>query len=73
MSEALPPYKTDGPDPIPQIESAFLNIHTAQGDCDVAKERWAEQDWQECAMWIRFAIEQLESAQAKIGAHQAKP
>jgi hypothetical protein len=72
QQQKMKPSITDEPDPIPQIESAFHNIHTAQGDCDVAKERWAEQDWQECAMWIRFAIQQLESAQAKIGAHQAK-
>jgi len=56
--------------PIPAIESAILNIGTAVNDCEWAKSKWIDGEWNDCTMWISNAISQLESARAKIYAHQ---
>lgn len=56
--------------PIPPIESAILNIGTAVNDCEWAKSKWIDGEWNDCTMWISNAIAQLESARSKIYAHQ---
>ena len=56
--------------PIPAIESAYLNIGTAANDCVSARIAWADENWNDATMWISNAIAQLESAKAKIYAHQ---
>ena len=56
--------------PIPPIESAILNIGTAVNDCEWAKSKWIDGEWNDCTMWISNAITQLEAARSKIYAHQ---
>jgi hypothetical protein len=56
--------------PIPAIESSVLNIGTAVNDCEWAKSKWIDGEWDDCVMWINNAINQLESARSKIQAHQ---
>lgn len=56
--------------PIPPIASAILNIGTAVNDCEWAKSKWIDGEWNDCTMWISNAIAQLESARSKIYAHQ---
>lgn len=55
---------------IPAIESSVLNIGTAVNDCELAKSKWIDGEWNDCLMWINNAIAQLESARSKIQAHQ---
>lgn len=55
---------------IPAIQSSVLNIGTAMSDCESAREAWIEGNWNDATMWISNAISQLESAKAKIYAHQ---
>jgi hypothetical protein len=55
---------------IPEIQSAVLNIGTASNDCASAREAWIDENWNDATMWISNAIAQLESARAKIYAHQ---
>jgi len=47
-----------------------LNIGTAVNDCEWAKSKWIDGEWDDCVMWINNAISQLESARSKIQAHQ---
>ncbi len=56
--------------PIPAIESAVLNIGTAANDCAHARDEWMDEKWNDATMWISNAIAQLDSARAKIYAHQ---
>jgi hypothetical protein len=56
--------------PIPALESSVLNIGTAVNDCEWAKSKWIDGEWDDCVMWINNAISQLESARSKIQAHQ---
>ena len=55
---------------IPAIQSAVLNIGTAMSDCESARDAWIEANWNDATIWISNAISQLESAKAKIYAHQ---
>jgi hypothetical protein len=55
---------------IKPIQSAALNIGTAISDCESARNAWLGGNWNDATMWIRNAIAQLESAKAKIYAHQ---
>lgn len=55
---------------ITAIRSAVLNIGTAMSDCESARDSWIEGNWNDATMWISNAIAQLESAKAKIYAHQ---
>ena len=55
---------------IPAIQSAVLNIGTAMSDCESARDAWIDEKWNDATMWIGNAIAQLESARAKIYAHQ---
>lgn len=55
---------------IPAIQSAVLNIGTAMSDCESARDAWIESNWNDATMWLSNAISQLESAKAKIYAHQ---
>ncbi len=55
---------------IPAIQSAVLNIGTAMSDCESARDAWIGEKWNDATMWISNAIAQLESARAKICAHQ---
>lgn len=58
--------------PISAIESAVLNIGTAANDCASARDAWIDENWNDATMWISNAIAQLESARAKIYAHQER-
>jgi hypothetical protein len=55
---------------IKPLQSAVLNIGTAMSDCESARDAWGKGNWNDATMWIRNAIAQLESAKAKIYAHQ---
>ncbi len=55
---------------IPAIDSAVLNMSGAESDLRWAKAKWVKEDWPDCVLWINQAINQLESARAKIQAHQ---
>lgn len=57
------------PAALPVIQSAALNIRTAARDADNALECWDEEKWVDAVMWINNAIDQLESARAKITTH----
>lgn len=59
--------------PIPAIQSAYLNIGTAISDCQWARLRWEDEEWEDCVTWISNAIAQLESARAKIQKHIKEP
>lgn len=58
---------------ITAIESAALNIGTAARDADNALECWDAEKWSDAVVWINNAIDQLESARAKIEAHAFLP
>lgn len=64
--------KTEKPKAISAIESAYLNIETARGDCISARACCVVGDWDDAVMWINNAIAQLESASAKIEAHKKR-
>jgi len=53
-------------DPIPEIQSAYLNLRQSQSDADYAVEKFLLGDRKEAVIWINAAIAQLESARAKI-------
>lgn len=55
---------------IPAIDSAVLNMSGAESDLRWAKAKWVKEEWIDCILWINQAIAQLESARAKIQAHQ---
>jgi hypothetical protein len=59
-------------DAIPEIQSAYLNMGTAVRDIESAKGKWESDNWDDAIMWIGFAIEQLESARAKIEREKQK-
>jgi hypothetical protein len=50
----------------PEIESAYLNINTVASDCETIKGWLLVKNYDDAISWIGFAIEQLESARAKI-------
>ena len=58
--------------PVPQIQSAYLNIHTAVSDADDAKDAWGRDRWDDAIMHIDLAIEQLAAAKSKIQHHKQK-
>ena len=53
-------------DPIPDIQSAYLNIRQAMSDAEYATEKFLLGERKEAVVWITAAIAQLESARAKI-------
>jgi hypothetical protein len=57
---------------IPEIQSAYLNINTTAGDCETIKGWLLAKNYDDAIMWIGFAIEQLESARAKIKREKQK-
>ena len=58
-------------EPIPAIQSAFLNIDYAKKQCEWAELYWEDgtPNWPECAESLQWAIESLQSAKAKIENH----
>lgn len=58
--------------PIPQIQSAHLNLRTATSDVESARGAWEEERWASAVMHIDLAMEQLESAKHKIQHHKQK-
>ena len=70
IRSALPESSEAHCSAIPAIQSAVLNIGTAMSDCESARDAWIEANWNDATMWITNAISQLESAKAKIYAHQ---
>jgi len=58
--------------PVPQIQSAYLNILIAVDDADDAKDAWGRERWDHAIMHIDLAIEQLQSAKYKIQHHKQK-
>jgi len=59
-------------DPIPAIQSAYLNLTQTQRDCEWAKDAYGDDRLPDCLMWIDNALSQLQSARAKIAAHLEK-
>lgn len=57
---------------IPQIQSAYLNLHTVTRDVSDARYAWEREKWADAVMHIDLAIEQLESAKYKIQHHKQK-
>lgn len=64
--------KVDPATEVSQIDSALLCINTAGKDCDSARIAWEDSNWADALQWIGFAIQQLESAKAKISVHTAE-
>ena len=58
--------------PIPQIQSAYLNLRTATSDVESASEAWEEERWASAVMHIDLAIQQLASAKHKIQHYEQK-
>lgn len=59
-------------EPIPAIQSAYLNLKTAIADSESAMCEWEVCQWPSAVMWIENAQSQLASAKAKIEAHAAR-
>jgi hypothetical protein len=51
----------------PELHSAAMNIKTAIGDCETARLSNSCPD--DVKIWLDLAVDQLESAYAKIGRH----
>ena len=60
--------KNDKPEttPILPLQSARMNLDTAMNDIQSAQDKWT--DLAECVLFIRFARESLQAAEAKIRA-----
>jgi len=67
-----PTTDTHCPLPIPQIQSAYLNISTAIADAKSAIDAWEQEKWADAVMSIDLALEQLSSAKYKIENHKQK-
>jgi hypothetical protein len=57
-------------DAIPEIESAWLNVQTAERACEDSTYLWGK-DWSDVLLLINTAIKQLEAARGKIERHVA--
>jgi hypothetical protein len=57
--------KNENAKPIDPIQSAYLNMNTAIKEIQWAQTKWGG-NWIDCALHLRMAREQLESAEAKI-------
>lgn len=57
--------------PIPEIDSAYLNLGGARSDALMAEDAWENENWPDALMWIDEGIRQLSSARAKIERHVA--
>lgn len=56
-------------EPIPAIESAYLNMSGAAKRCRAAMDAWETDAWPTCLEFIEWAIEDLEAAKGKIERH----
>ncbi len=61
-------------EPIPPIQSAYLNIQQAIKNCAYALEEWMSDDpkWNETEELLQWAIEDLQAAKGKVQRDQGK-